>query len=150
MPGLRLALSPFVEIAWSAHLETACSHARCSRGEPSYTPAPSIPVSTRWAKRACGRGSSKRPTPVHRIFEAAGELLAVTEDGVIRAREGTPILRPASAILTDRNISALSVDPLGQLWVGYFDRGLDVVDAGITRVPAHGGRTSLLYQPHPA
>jgi ligand-binding sensor domain-containing protein len=58
----------------------------------------------------------------------------VTEDGVIRARQGTPVLKPASAILTDRNVSALSVDPLGQLWVGYFDRGLDIVDAGITHV----------------
>jgi ligand-binding sensor domain-containing protein len=70
----------------------------------------------------------------HRILEAGGELLAVTDEGVMRAREGTPVLAPAGALLSDRNISALSVDPSGQLWVGYFDRGLDIVDAGLSRV----------------
>jgi ligand-binding sensor domain-containing protein len=31
-------------------------------------------------------------------------------------------------LLTDRNISALGVDAAGRLWVGYFDRGLDIVE----------------------
>jgi ligand-binding sensor domain-containing protein len=37
------------------------------------------------------------------------------------------VLKPRAAVLTDRNISALAEDKNGQLWVGYFDRGLDVL-----------------------
>ena len=36
----------------------------------------------------------------------------------------------AGAILADRNISALALDDAGRLWVGYFDRGLDIVEPG--------------------
>ena len=28
----------------------------------------------------------------------------------------------------DRNVSALSVDSTGKLWIGYFDRGIDIAD----------------------
>src|SRR6266853_1239263 len=34
-----------------------------------------------------------------------------------------------STVLTDRNISALAADSMGRLWVGYFDRGLDLLPA---------------------
>ena len=37
------------------------------------------------------------------------------------------------ARLTDRNISALSVDHTGKLWIGYFDRGLDILDPSSDR-----------------
>ncbi|HYP06635.1 MAG TPA: hypothetical protein VER03_10440 [Bryobacteraceae bacterium] len=73
-------------------------------------------------------------TPVQKIFQAGGQMLAVTDDGVVQARGGASVLKPTRALLTDRNISSLSVDSMGQLWVGYFDRGLDIVDADITRV----------------
>jgi ligand-binding sensor domain-containing protein len=39
------------------------------------------------------------------------------------------VLRPGPAILSDRNISALAADKSGRLWIGYFDRGLDLLDA---------------------
>jgi ligand-binding sensor domain-containing protein len=39
------------------------------------------------------------------------------------------VLDPGSAVLSDRNISALAADASGQLWVGYFDRGLDLLAA---------------------
>lgn len=35
------------------------------------------------------------------------------------------------SLLADRNISALSVDERGRLWVGYFDRGIDVIEADL-------------------
>lgn len=44
------------------------------------------------------------------------------------------VLKPRSAVLTDRNISALAEDKNGQLWVGYFDRGLDLLRGDVTRV----------------
>jgi ligand-binding sensor domain-containing protein len=42
----------------------------------------------------------------------------------------SPGAAPRPRQLTNANISALAVDPGGSLWVGYFDRGLDIVDAG--------------------
>jgi ligand-binding sensor domain-containing protein len=35
-------------------------------------------------------------------------------------------LEPANTMLADRNISALAVDSADRLWVGYFDRGLNI------------------------
>ena len=43
------------------------------------------------------------------------------------------VLKPRPAVLTDRNISALARDKNGQLWVGYFDRGLDILPDGPRR-----------------
>jgi len=44
------------------------------------------------------------------------------------------VLKPHPATLTDRNISALAEDKNGQLWVGYFDRGLDLLPGDSRRV----------------
>jgi ligand-binding sensor domain-containing protein len=38
--------------------------------------------------------------------------------------------------MTDRNVAALSLSG-GRLWIGYFDRGLDVVDAGLEHAVHH-------------
>ncbi len=43
------------------------------------------------------------------------------------------VLKPGESVLSDRNISALAKDKSGQLWVGYFDRGLDVLPNGTGR-----------------
>jgi ligand-binding sensor domain-containing protein len=72
-------------------------------------------------------------TAVHKIFEEDGHLLAASAEGVFEARSWSPVLKPANAVLADRNISALSVDGAGQLWIGYFDRGLDILDPSFTR-----------------
>ena len=37
-------------------------------------------------------------------------------------------MQPGPALLSDRNVSALAVDRGKRLWVGYFDRGLDLLD----------------------
>jgi hypothetical protein len=50
-------------------------------------------------------------------------VLQRTASGWVAAEEGLP----QSAVLTDRNISALAFAPNGDLYVGYFDRGLDIV-----------------------
>jgi ligand-binding sensor domain-containing protein len=73
------------------------------------------------------------PAAVQKIFEVDGHLLAASAEGVFEARQWSPVLKPANAVLADRNVSALSVDGMGQLWIGYFDRGLDIVDPGFTR-----------------
>jgi len=63
-------------------------------------------------------------------FFADGGLFAVGERGVFRrtaSGEWSRALDAASPPLADRNISALSFAPDGRLWIGYFDRGLDIL-----------------------
>ena len=61
------------------------------------------------------------------------DLYALTRDELHRLNARglgwQEVLRRSPATLTDRNISALAVDPSGRLWVGYFTRGLDELDA---------------------
>jgi hypothetical protein len=70
---------------------------------------------------------------VEQLFRAGESLYAVTESGVY-SRQTTGgwkrVLEPSGGLLTDRNVSALAVDAAGHLWVGYFDRGLDIVESG--------------------
>ena len=69
---------------------------------------------------------------IRQLVEVSGSLYAVTESGVYRRDAGGEgwkrVLEPAGGLLTDRNVSALAVDSAGRLWVGYFDRGLDIVE----------------------
>jgi len=71
------------------------------------------------------------------IFPSDSSLYAVAQDGVYeRSTVGAgwrKVLSPSASMLTDRNISALAVDPTGRLWVGYFDRGLDIVSPNLDR-----------------
>ncbi|MGH9629284.1 MAG: ligand-binding sensor domain-containing protein [Bryobacteraceae bacterium] len=73
---------------------------------------------------------------VERMMETDGELLALAGGGLYSvAPSGSwePRLAQPRSILTNRNISALSVDRSGRLWIGYFDRGLDILEAGFER-----------------
>lgn len=68
--------------------------------------------------------------PIQQFFESGNHLYAVARNGLYRsAGAGTwrKVITPAPSMLSARNISALAVDPTGRLWVGYFDRGLDIV-----------------------
>jgi len=74
---------------------------------------------------------------IEHIFQMGANLYAVARDGLyslgIDGDGFQPILQPESALLADGHISALAADVAGRLWVGYFDRGLDVIDPGQTR-----------------
>jgi ligand-binding sensor domain-containing protein len=74
---------------------------------------------------------------IEHIFQIGANLYAVARDGVYSIGSGgdswQPILQPEPALLGDAHISALAADGAGRLWVGYFDRGLDVIDSGRTR-----------------
>ncbi len=68
---------------------------------------------------------------VAQLFRSGDSLYAVTESGVYTrqpAGNWNRVLEPSGGLLTDRNVSALGVDAAGRLWVGYFDRGLDIVE----------------------
>lgn len=73
---------------------------------------------------------------VWQLFASEDSVFALARGGLYRKRGfgWQRVLEPGHAVLTDRNISALAVDPNGQLWVGYFDRGLDLVAADSGRV----------------
>jgi ligand-binding sensor domain-containing protein len=73
-----------------------------------------------------------------------GELFAVLRDGLRREQANgrwTPLIADTlaqpgkTAELTDGNISALAFGPDGRLWVGYFDRGLDILDLAAINGP---------------
>jgi len=64
-------------------------------------------------------------------------VIVLTRNGIFEVNQNAfgwqQVLKPRPAVLTDRNISALARDKNGQLWVGYFDHGLDVLPDGPAR-----------------
>ncbi len=58
------------------------------------------------------------------------DLFAVGQEGVFRrmpSGEWSRVLDAASSPLADLNITALGFAPDGRLWIGYFDRGMDIL-----------------------
>ena len=87
------------------------------------------------AETRSGHGARGR-MPVKRLSASSGSggengLLGISDAGLERY-EGDGAWRTVAAApaysLADRNVSALHFAADGRLWVGYFDRGLDVLD----------------------
>jgi len=79
--------------------------------------------------------ATRAMSDVQQIFAEGGTLYVVTRNALYQ-KEGQRggwrrVLSPADTMLADRNISALAVDGRDQLWVGYFDRGLDIFEPGL-------------------
>jgi ligand-binding sensor domain-containing protein len=78
------------------------------------------------------------PAPIQRFIDADGMLYALADAVLYSVDDRTTALRRLvdadPARLTDRNVSALALDAAGRLWVGYFDRGLDILSAQGERV----------------
>jgi ligand-binding sensor domain-containing protein len=64
---------------------------------------------------------------IRRILSIDGEVYALAEDSLWRGSDA--VIRREDALLADRNISALKMDSTGRLWIGYFDRGLQILNA---------------------
>lgn len=81
--------------------------------------------------------SSEFKKPVDRIFRMDDSRYALA-GGLYRAGQGRPgwtrVIEPQKGALSDRNIAALSVANDGRIWVGYFDRGLDVADSNFETI----------------
>jgi ligand-binding sensor domain-containing protein len=82
---------------------------------------------------------------IMRLLSAEANLFALTDSGFysFNPHGGTwrPVIEREDTLLADRDISALDFDSSGRLWVGYFDRGLDVLS------PA-GDRTTHIEDEH--
>lgn len=69
-----------------------------------------------------------------RAFTSSGDDgtdYAVLRDRILRTTPGgrwEDFVHTPEAALTDTNISSLGFDGDGRLWVGYFDRGIDILD----------------------
>ena len=64
------------------------------------------------------------------LIATGKDLLAVTANGLSRREssgEWQSILTAAPSTLADGNVASLSFAPDGRLWIGYFDRGLDIL-----------------------
>lgn len=76
---------------------------------------------------------------VRRVLPVGGRLYTLTGDSLYDERH--VLIDRERALLADRNISALAMDSAGRLWVGYFDRGLEIL-------PAAGGRGKHVEDEH--
>jgi ligand-binding sensor domain-containing protein len=85
--------------------------------------------------RRSGAPACVKCRPIQRMFEMAGHTFALAEDGLWVAESGAwrKQAEGGETLLADANISALAVDAAGRLWVGYFDRGLEIVEPGGAR-----------------
>src|SRR5882762_4848555 len=79
------------------------------------------------------QGPMAELSEVHQLFASGDAVFAVAHNGLYRMNPRAfgwlRVLETGSAVLTDRNVSALAADSTGRLWVGYFDRGLDLLPA---------------------
>lgn len=74
------------------------------------------------------------PGQVQRLVAEGNRVFALTDSGFFalegHAEDWRELIAGENSPLTDRDISALAFDATGRLWVGYFDRGLDILDSG--------------------
>jgi ligand-binding sensor domain-containing protein len=79
------------------------------------------------------QGPTAELSEVRQLFASGDAVFAVARNGLYRMNPRAfgwqRVLETGSTVLTDRNISALAADSTGLLWVGYFNRGLDLLPA---------------------
>jgi ligand-binding sensor domain-containing protein len=84
-------------------------------------------------------GVSPELAEVRQILQSGDAVYVLTRNGLYRMNGRgfalQQVFNPGAATLSDRNVSALAADSSGRIWVGYFDRGLDILqsDSGKTR-----------------
>jgi hypothetical protein len=76
-------------------------------------------------------GQDSQLPEVRQLFSSGDALFAVTRSGLYRMNAHglgwQNVLDAGGATLSDRNISAVATDSSGRIWVGFFDRGLDII-----------------------
>jgi ligand-binding sensor domain-containing protein len=83
-------------------------------------------------------GQDSQLPEVRQLFSSGDALFAVTRSGLYRMNAHgfgwQSVLDAGAATLSDRNISAIATDSSGRIWVGFFDRGLDIISSENGRV----------------
>jgi ligand-binding sensor domain-containing protein len=81
-------------------------------------------------------GNRRFPVVIHRLVYADGRTWALTSDGIYRISgeriEAFGEERPFE--LQANHVAALALDASGNLWVGYFDYGIEVLSHDLQRV----------------
>jgi ligand-binding sensor domain-containing protein len=81
-----------------------------------------------------GRALGCTDCSIRKIFSVGAEIYALAEDSLWHGAQAVlgreAVTSGESTILKDRNISALAMDSSGRLWIGFFDRGLQILAAG--------------------
>jgi ligand-binding sensor domain-containing protein len=99
-----------------------------------------VPLDTHPGRHAqLGAASVCAGCSIRKILSIDGEVYALAEDSLWHGNEA--LIRREDALLADRNIAALKMDSTGRLWIGYFDRGLQILSAT-------GGRGEHLEDDH--
>ena len=82
--------------------------------------------------------------PILRLANLEGDMYAVSDDAIYRydmaSKHWNSVLTAGPALMADRNVASLALSG-GRLWIGYFDRGLDVVDASLEHAVHHESDT---------
>lgn len=97
-----------------------------------------MPLQSRPEPRS--RDDASPAAPVLRIAKLEGEMYAVGENTIYRydstQKRWPPVLKSANSLMADRNVASLALNA-GHLWIGYFDRGLDVLNANLESAVHH-------------
>jgi len=95
----------------------------------------SVPLTGR--RLAVSSGGAPELSEVRQLLDAGGSVYVLTRNGLFqinaRGLGWKQLLQPGPTLLSDRNVSALEMDGRGRLWVGYFDRGLDLLEVDAQR-----------------
>ena len=87
-----------------------------------------VPLSAaRPRPRPAERQTSSSEDPIEGFLATGGGLTALTPRALSSVASQKTLLVTPGAQLADGHIAALLLDQSGRLWVGYFDRGLDLI-----------------------
>lgn len=82
-------------------------------------------------------GGTQELSEVRQVLDSGNEVYVLTREALFQMdAKGfgwKQVLQPGPTLLSDRNVSALAVDGDRRLWVGYFDRGLDLLETAAGR-----------------
>lgn len=96
-----------------------------------------ISVPLTGSRLAVRPGGGPESSEVRQLLDAGSSVYVLTRNGLFqmnaRGFGWKQLLQSGPALLGDRNVSALGTDGRGRLWVGYFDRGLDLLEADAQR-----------------
>lgn len=100
-----------------------------------------ISVKLKGRRSNLNTGGAPELSEVRQVLDSGDAVYVLTRNALLQMSERgfawRQVLQPGPALLSDRNVSALAVDGRGRVWVGYFDRGLDLVEEEDARRSTH-------------